>query len=241
VGGHPEVVERSGDEDRLRVQQLVGQRRGQRQRAALLGRALTLWDVRPRDRGRPSVRRQRREPDVAADDPVAGTVADPRVLDGVGHLSLTTPSGVQAELGWALGTVTRAISARRRTLSAVWWPRGYQVLAAAATCAAGSQLALGRQLGVDRTVMTYLLDELEQGGLVARTPDPTDRRARRITLTEDGQARLCALERSLRAAEEHLLAPLDAEERAALRGLLLRVATHVGGPAITCTEADELS
>lgn len=89
--------------------------------------------------------------------------------------------------------------------------------------------------------MTYLLDELERAGLVARTPDPTDRRARRITLTDDGRARLCALERSLRAAEEDLLAPLDAEERDALRTLLRRVATHVGGTAITCTEAEELS
>ena len=110
---------------------------------------------------------------------------------------MTTPSGVEAELGWALGTVTRAhLRAAQDVVGGLpGGPRGYQVLAAAATGAAGSQLALGRQLGVDRTVMTYLLDELEQAGLVERTPDPTDRRARRITLTEDGRARLCALER----------------------------------------------
>ena len=157
---------------------------------------------------------------------------------------MTTPSGVEAELGWALGTVTRAhLRAAQDVVGGLpGGPRGYQVLAAAAPpAAAASQLALGRQLGVDRTVMTYLLDELEQAGLVARTPDPTDRRARRITLTEDGRARLCALERSLRAAEDDLLAPLDAGERAELRALLLRVATRVGGPAITCTEAEALS
>ena len=77
--------------------------------------------------------------------------------------------------------------------------------------------------------MTYLLDELEGAGLVARQPDPADRRVRRITLTEDGRARLCALERALRAAEERLLEPLDADERVTLRALLLRVATHTGG------------
>jgi DNA-binding MarR family transcriptional regulator len=156
---------------------------------------------------------------------------------------VTTPSGVEAELGWALGTVTRAhLRAAQDVVGGLpGGPRGYQVLAAAATEAAGSQLALGRQLGVDRTVMTYLLDELERAGLVARTPDPSDRRARRITLTDAGRARLCALERSLRAAEEELLAPLDTGERAELRALLLRVATHVGGPAITCTEAEALS
>jgi DNA-binding MarR family transcriptional regulator len=159
------------------------------------------------------------------------------------HEVVTTPTGVEAELGWALGTVTRAhLRAAQDVVGGLpGGPRGYQVLAAAATGAAGSQLALGRQLGVDRTVMTYLLDELEQAGLVERTPDPTDRRARRITLTDGGRARLCALERSLRAAEDDLLAPLDAEERAALRALLQRVATRVGGPTITCTEAEVLS
>nr|MBA3906797.1 winged helix DNA-binding protein [Pseudonocardiales bacterium] len=102
-------------------------------------------------------------------------------------------------------------------------------------------LALAQQLGVDRTVMTYLLDELEGAGLVERRPDPADRRARRITLTADGRRRLCALERSLRAAEEQLLEPLDAEERCILRALLLRVATRAGGgPHAACEAAREL-
>lgn len=156
---------------------------------------------------------------------------------------MTTPAGVQEELGWALGQVTRA---HLRTAQQVvgglpGGPRGYQVLAAAATGEAASQLALAQQLGVDRTVMTYLLDELETEGLVERRPDPADRRARRITLTSAGRERLCALERALRAAEEQLLEPLDAEERATLRTLLLRVATHTGsGPHDPCAIAREL-
>ena len=155
---------------------------------------------------------------------------------------MTTPSGVEAELGWALGTVTRAhLRAAQDVVGGLpGGPRGYQVLAAAATGEAASQLALGRQLGVDRTVMTYLLDELEQAGLVARTPDPADRRARRITLTETGQARLCALERSLRAAEDDLLAPLDSGERAELRALLLRVATRVGRSLLRTASATDV-
>jgi DNA-binding MarR family transcriptional regulator len=156
---------------------------------------------------------------------------------------VTTPASVEADLGWALGTVMRTyLHTSQEALAGVpGGPRGYLVLAASNGGEPSSQLALAQRLGVDRTVMTYLLDELERAGLVARTPDPTDRRARRITLTEDGRARLCALEGSLRAAEEDLLAPLDTEERDALRTLLLRVATHVGGPGFTCTEAEELS
>ena len=155
---------------------------------------------------------------------------------------MTTP-GVEDELGWALGAVMRA---HLRTAQDVvgglpGGPRGYHVLVAARG-GSGSQLSLAQQLGVDRTVMTYLLDELAGAGLVERSPDPADRRVRRVTLTADGRARLCDLERSLRTAEERLLAPLDPDERTVLRALLLRVATHTGsGPNAACEAARELA
>ncbi len=88
-------------------------------------------------------------------------------------------------------------------------PRGYQVLAEAASNRAGTQLALAHRLGIDRTVMTYLLDDLERAGLVERHPDPTDRRARRIAATVHGRGRLADLDRRLREAEEHVLTALD--------------------------------
>src|SRR4051794_26040382 len=105
-------------------------------------------------------------------------------------------------------------------------PRGYQVLSMAFRGEQRSQLALAQHLGVDRTVMTYLLDDLESAGLVERRPDPADRRARRIVLTDAGTEKLCDLERRLRAAEDELLDPLDPAEQEVLRGLLGRVATR---------------
>ncbi len=102
-----------------------------------------------------------------------------------------------------------------------------------------SGLALAQHLGVDRTVMTYLLDDLERAGLVERRPDPADRRARRILLTDAGRARLCELEAALRRAEDALLAPLDGQERQLLRGLLGRLAAGTG-PANPCQVAAEL-
>jgi DNA-binding transcriptional MocR family regulator len=59
-------------------------------------------------------------------------------------------------------------------------------LDAAAHGAVGSQLALAQHLGIDRTVMTYLLDDLEAAGLIERRPDPADRRARRVVATQLG-------------------------------------------------------
>jgi DNA-binding MarR family transcriptional regulator len=154
---------------------------------------------------------------------------------------MAIPADLDADLGWSLGAVMRAYLRAAATVVAdvPGGPRGHQVLAAAARGGAATQLALAQHLGVDRTVMTYLLDDLERAGLVARRPDPADRRARRIQLTDAGRVRWEELERSLRAAEDDLLAPLDAAERAVLRELLARLAGRTG-PANPCQVAAEM-
>jgi DNA-binding MarR family transcriptional regulator len=140
---------------------------------------------------------------------------------------VSTPGPVESDLGWALGAVMRSyLRVATAAVEAVpGGARGYQVLSAAAG-EPRSQLALAQHLGVDRTVMTYLLDDLESAGLVERRPDPADRRARRVVLTDAGNAQLCNLERRLAGAEEHLLEPLEPAERDTLRDLLRRLATR---------------
>ena len=133
------------------------------------------------------------------------------------------------DLGWALGVLSRCyLKAVTVTFAAVpGGPRGYQVLAAAARDEHGSQLALAQHLGVDRTVMTYLLDSLAEAGLIERRPDPADRRARRIVATAPGRALLGRLGEQLRAAEDQVLAGLDSDtDRQAFRALLQQLAVH---------------
>lgn len=156
---------------------------------------------------------------------------------------MATPPTVETDLGWALGAVMRwYLRATEQVVREVaGGPRGYQVLKACGRGEPRSQLALAQQLGVDRTVMTYLLDDLQEAGLVERRPDPADRRARRVVLTDAGNARLCDLERRLRTAEEELLDPLGPAERDVLRGLLHRVATRAGtGTENLCAVAEEM-
>jgi DNA-binding MarR family transcriptional regulator len=134
------------------------------------------------------------------------------------------------DLGWALGVVFRAYAkaARAAFADVPGGPRGYQVLASAARSQPGSQQELASHLGVDRTVMTYLLDDLERAGLIERRLDPADRRARRIAATGRGAALLGDLDERLRAAEDGVLGGLGAEgDRAAFRSLLARLAAHV--------------
>jgi DNA-binding MarR family transcriptional regulator len=142
---------------------------------------------------------------------------------------VTTPASVEADLGWALGTVMRTyLHTSQEALAGVpGGPRGYLVLAASNGGEPSSQLALAQRLGVDRTVMTYLLDDLEAAGLIQRSPDPADRRARRVVATKHGAERLATLNQQLRAAEAHLLAPLDDDAREAFRSHIRALATQI--------------
>lgn len=140
-----------------------------------------------------------------------------------------SPSGLDTDLGWMLGVVFRAYlkSADAATEGLPGGPRGRQVLAAAAREEPRSQSALAHRLGIDRTVMTYLLDDLVDAGLVERRPDPADRRNRRVTATEHGRATLAELDHRLRLVEEHVLGGLGDGERETVRHLLQKVAAHL--------------
>ncbi|GIJ45514.1 hypothetical protein Val02_24000 [Virgisporangium aliadipatigenens] len=147
--------------------------------------------------------------------------------------------GLHNDLGWALGTVFRtyAKAVRMAFADLPGGPRGYQVLTAAGSGLAGTQLTLAAWLGVDRTVMTYLLDDLEKAGVIERQPDPADRRARRIVLTPSGRDLLGALNRRLDEVEERVLVALEPVERATFRDLTARLASHFAEPSTdACVE-----
>jgi DNA-binding MarR family transcriptional regulator len=149
-----------------------------------------------------------------------------RATRGVEPRTAASGAPVESDLGWALGVVFRryAKAAAAALDDVPGGPRGYQVLATAHAEGPRRQLDLAAQLGVDRTVMTYLLDDLEKAGLVHRQPDPADRRARLIVPTDQGVETLCDLERRLATAEEEVLGILDETERSSFRMLLRRVA-----------------
>ncbi|WP_369185557.1 MarR family winged helix-turn-helix transcriptional regulator [Streptomyces sp. Y1] len=107
--------------------------------------------------------------------------------------------------------------------------RGFQTLAAVVDGDGPNQIALAGYLRIDRTVMTYLLDDLVAAGLVERRLDPADRRRRRIVATRQGIETLRDLRRQVRAAEDELLSGIDQDEREVLRAQLARLARAVAG------------
>lgn len=87
-----------------------------------------------------------------------------------------------------------------------------------------SQRSLGALLRIPPNRMVGLVDDLERKGLIDRRTHPEDRRAHAVSLTDAGRA---ALERAFKTAvsvETDVCAPLDAEERAQLLGLLTKLA-----------------
>ena len=82
---------------------------------------------------------------------------------------------------------------------------------------------LAELLGVTAPTASRAVDVLEAKRLVERRPDPEDRRAQRIALTEDGRTRFDERQALARSAFEPAVRGLSREERARLRELLARV------------------
>ncbi|WP_279671408.1 MarR family winged helix-turn-helix transcriptional regulator [Flexivirga meconopsidis] len=70
---------------------------------------------------------------------------------------------------------------------------------------------------------TEVIDALEERGLVHRTPDPADRRAVLISLTDEGHALRRRLERARARRSDEIFGSLTSREQQSLRELLRRV------------------
>jgi DNA-binding MarR family transcriptional regulator len=84
------------------------------------------------------------------------------------------------------------------------------------------QQELGSAMGIDRSTMVSLIDQLESAGLAKRRPSATDRRAREIAITPKGRRLLQRARRMISETEDEVFAGLTAEERSELVRLLRR-------------------
>ncbi len=90
---------------------------------------------------------------------------------------------------------------------------------------------LYREMMLTSGAMTNRIDRLEEAGLVARKPDPSDRRGTLVRLTAKGKALIDAAAAEHAANEERLLAVLTATEQRQLGDLLRKVLIDLGDTA----------
>jgi MarR family transcriptional repressor of emrRAB len=105
------------------------------------------------------------------------------------------------------------------------------VLTALRTFDGASIDALRRVLGLSHSGGVRIVKRLEAEGLVAREPDPADRRAVRLHLTREGAREAGRLLAARQAALAPLLAGLGERESAALERLLERLLASATGGA----------
>ena len=84
------------------------------------------------------------------------------------------------------------------------------------------QQELGSALGIDRSTMVSLIDQLESAGLAKRRPSATDRRAREVVITAKGRRLLQRARELISETEDEVLAGLTATQRSELVTLLRR-------------------
>ncbi|MET0929337.1 MAG: MarR family winged helix-turn-helix transcriptional regulator [Aeromicrobium sp.] len=117
-------------------------------------------------------------------------------------------------------------------------PRGFQVLAVSSQGSCSNQATIAQVLGIDRTVMTYLVDDLETAGMVERRPDPADRRARQVVLTTRGAEVLADASSRLQEIERSVLGSLAEGEADVFRTLLGRAVADAPVDHSACAGPD---
>lgn len=93
------------------------------------------------------------------------------------------------------------------------------------------QVAVAQAAGLESPSLVRLLDQLCKAGLVRRSEDPLDRRAKALSLTDEGRRLAEAIETELVRVRHEVLQGIDtADLQAALRVLRAFEAAGLGSP-----------
>jgi DNA-binding MarR family transcriptional regulator len=133
------------------------------------------------------------------------------------------------EIAWELGETSRLMRRlfNRRASALGVTSAQWRVMFWLGRQPGSKQVELAEKLDVEPITAGRTIDRLEEAGLVERRPDPEDRRAWRLYLTEQAEPMVTRL----RAVAEDVLAEVfqgvDEKEIAALRGALERLRDNV--------------
>lgn len=89
------------------------------------------------------------------------------------------------------------------------------------------QSELADLLEVEPITLSRMIDRLAESGMVCRKPDPNDRRAWNLYLTDKAEPLMAQLQSEADKVQELALAGLDAHERAVLGNLVERMRVNL--------------
>lgn len=149
------------------------------------------------------------------DEPPRNLPAVPVDTEGVGLASAHRDACACGDVAWLLSRASHALAATLgRALDALGVGlRGFVVLKMLSRSRVPTQLALAQSTGIDKTTLVSVLDRLEARDLVQRSPDPRDRRARVVQLTDHGRYMLDVAEITVRDVERAVLDCVPADDR----------------------------
>jgi DNA-binding MarR family transcriptional regulator len=136
-------------------------------------------------------------------------------------------------VGFTISTTGYALARQFREVLAPLGlePREFALLWRVAGSEGVSQQAIAEGMRVAPSRIVAFVDSLEERGLLERRPNPNDRRARALYLTDTGRE---LLGRALAVAveqERRVTGDLSGDERQLLLDLLARIGAHLGIPA----------
>ena len=99
-------------------------------------------------------------------------------------------------------------------------PLQFAVLAELHRHGPDDQVGLGGALALDRTTISVVVKKLEERGLVERCVSEKDRRSKPVSITRKGAKLIREVLPAAEAAQDRMLAPLTASERAQFIRLL---------------------
>jgi DNA-binding MarR family transcriptional regulator len=157
--------------------------------------------------------------DVATDDAPSGSSGS---SGSSAALAAPLPIALHSMPGHLFRRIHQQALARytARTAGFDVTPVQYAVLHAIGGLPDSDQVGIGRAIACDKATVGPVIDRLQAKGLIVRTPDPADRRVRRLRLTDEGESLLRLIEPAVGQVQRDLLAPLDAGQVRQLMALL---------------------
>jgi len=147
------------------------------------------------------------------------------------------PTCLTNDLGWLLAQANHVLTTEMTAALADLGVAPRDVCALN-TALGGSftQIELARAVGVDKTTMVVMLDQLEAAGLAERRPSSTDRRARIIAVTATGKRKLAEAQVVVEGVQTDVLATLPATLRSQFVDALGRLVCSRLSEPVECSQ-----